>query len=121
MLGLLALFFRGPYTNRLPRFLLTSKLQVVCKNFNSAVARSFFSSLVLDVHRSRLELGLSHLEALAAGNTQWSQFARTLKIKRLSPAVATGVDANELQVVESRLEQFLRPALDSLKNIQTVL
>ncbi|KAJ7817702.1 hypothetical protein B0H14DRAFT_2841915, partial [Mycena olivaceomarginata] len=82
-----------------------SKLRVVCKNFKSAVARSFFSSLVLDVHRSRLELGLSHLEALAAGNTQWSQFARTLKIKCLSPAVAAGVDANELQVVESRLEQ----------------
>ncbi|KAJ7327576.1 hypothetical protein DFH08DRAFT_816418 [Mycena albidolilacea] len=48
--------------------------------------------------RSRLELGLSHLEALAAGNTQRSQFAYTLKIKRLSPAVAAGADANELQV-----------------------
>ncbi|KAJ7327606.1 hypothetical protein DFH08DRAFT_333725 [Mycena albidolilacea] len=98
-----------------------SQLRMVCRNLNFAVAPSFFSSLVLDVHSSRLELGLSHLEALAVGNSQWSQFAHTLKIKRLSPAVAAGADADELQVAESRLEQSLRPALDSLKNVRTVL
>ncbi|KAJ7327494.1 hypothetical protein DFH08DRAFT_1026399 [Mycena albidolilacea] len=37
------------------------------------------------------------------------------------PAVAAGADADELQVAESRLEQSLRPALDSLKNFRTVL
>jgi hypothetical protein len=98
-----------------------SQLRMVCRNLNFAVAPSFFSSLVLDVHSSRLELGLSHLETLAAGNSQWSQFAHTLKIKCLSPAVAAGADADELQVAESRLEQSLRPALDSLKNVRTVL
>ncbi|KAJ7339967.1 hypothetical protein DFH08DRAFT_938762 [Mycena albidolilacea] len=98
-----------------------SQLRMVCRNLNFAVAPSFFSSLVLDVHSSRLELGLSHLEALAAVNSQRSQFAHTLKIKRLSPAVAAGADADELQVAEGRMEQSLRPVLDSLKNVRTVL
>ncbi|KAF8128493.1 hypothetical protein K438DRAFT_1984485 [Mycena galopus ATCC 62051] len=96
------------------------QLRVVCWTLNHAVARSFFSSVLLDVHSSRLEAGLSYLEALATGATPWSEFARNLTIKRLSPSLV--VDPNEgheedqyqLQLAEARLENVLRslPQLD---------
>ncbi|KAJ6580741.1 hypothetical protein B0H19DRAFT_1112255 [Mycena capillaripes] len=106
-------------------------LRVVCKNFNFAIAPLFFSSVLLDVQQSGLELGLSHLEALATGNTSWSQFARTLKIERLSPSYkfpaskAVQEDKqdtdNELKLADERMKKFLPSALESLKNVRTVI
>ncbi|KAF8166098.1 hypothetical protein K438DRAFT_1857552 [Mycena galopus ATCC 62051] len=112
-------------TDRIPAH--HGQLRVVCWSLNYAVAPSFFSSVLLDVHSSRLEIGISHLEALATGTTGWSEFARNLTIKRLSPSLV--VDPNEdhvndeyqLELAEARLEHVLRPALESLKGVRTVL
>ncbi|KAJ6449677.1 hypothetical protein C8R45DRAFT_144428 [Mycena sanguinolenta] len=109
-----------------------ANLRAVCRSLNFAITPSFFSSLFIDVHRSRLEVGLSHLEALATGKTPWSQFAHTLRIKNLSPSLSVVVDVNknrendsinwdDLNLAEDRMEQCLPPALESLKNVQTVL
>ncbi|KAJ7669504.1 hypothetical protein DFH06DRAFT_1321579 [Mycena polygramma] len=102
------------------------QLRVTCKNLSFAVAPLFFSSVLLDVQQSRLEVGLSHLEALAAGNTPWSQFARTLKIEHLYPAfLRVGTTPkytdDELQLANERLKQLIKPALESLKNVRTVI
>ncbi|KAF8166071.1 hypothetical protein K438DRAFT_2025199 [Mycena galopus ATCC 62051] len=101
------------------------QLRAVCKSLNFAVAPSFFSSLCFDIHSARLEPVLSHLEGLAAGTSPWSQYARKLTIKRLTPSLAVHGedkgDPHELQQAEARLKQFLRPAFESLKNVRTVL
>ncbi|KAJ7645066.1 hypothetical protein DFH06DRAFT_1333363 [Mycena polygramma] len=102
------------------------QLRSTCKNLSFAIAPLFFSSVLLDVQQSRIEVGLSHLEALAAGNTPWSQFARTLKIEHLCPAflkvgqIAT-CSNDELQLADERFKQLIKPALESLKNVRTVI
>ncbi|KAK7031942.1 hypothetical protein R3P38DRAFT_2926171 [Favolaschia claudopus] len=109
-------------------------LRTVCRALNAAVAPAFFSSIVLDVPAEplKLELGLSHLEALAAGETMWSQYARTIVIKRLSPGTEmykssmgkgteNSVSFEDIEFVTARLQGCLGPALDALKLIETVI
>ncbi|KAJ6514196.1 hypothetical protein C8R47DRAFT_1063968 [Mycena vitilis] len=102
------------------------QLRSTCKNLSFAIAPLFFSSVLVDVQQSRLEVGLSHLDALSTGNTPWSQFARTLKIEHLRPAfLGAGTDPkyteDELQLAKERFNQLIEPALESLKNVRTVI
>ncbi|KAJ6574402.1 hypothetical protein B0H19DRAFT_1254110 [Mycena capillaripes] len=107
-------------------------LRVACKNLNLAVAPAFFSTVSLNVHKSRLGLSLEHLEALATGNTPWSTFTHTLTIKHLSASLEDAEETDEmeehtmrqhdtLQQMQDRLRQCLLSALQSLKNVRTVL
>ncbi|KAJ7113902.1 hypothetical protein C8R44DRAFT_984514 [Mycena epipterygia] len=104
------------------------RLRTVCKSLNFVIAPSFFSSIALDVQPSRLEFDLSQLEALAAGKSPWSRFARTLKIGGPPswPLGRGGDDDSrqdsrtEPQLSNSQLIHILRPALEALKNVCTV-
>ncbi|KAJ6579096.1 hypothetical protein DFH09DRAFT_1030371 [Mycena vulgaris] len=100
-------------------------LRAVCRYLNFAIAPLFFSSVTLDIHQSRLKLGLSQLETLATGEAPWSHFARTLVIKHLAPSHKlvqndAGATDAEIQLADTRLRILLRPALDSMQNLRTV-
>lgn len=60
-------------------------LRGVCRELRFAINPFVFSSVGLDIHNRRLDENLRYLEALASGKNGWSQFARSLKIARLSP------------------------------------
>ncbi|KAF7345666.1 hypothetical protein MVEN_01586300 [Mycena venus] len=101
------------------------QLRLVCRSLKDTVAPSFFSCVLLDLYSSRLELGLSHLEELAMGDSPWSRFARTLTIKNLSLPLdldqpKKNDEDNEPKLAEVRLEKCLNKALKSLRNVRTV-
>ncbi|KAF7345687.1 hypothetical protein MVEN_01588500 [Mycena venus] len=97
-------------------------LRSVCRVLGLAINPLFFSTVVLDIHSRRLDESLSYLEALANGKTGWSQYAQSLKITRLSPGggFMKKEDFPQLQSAHRRMEQSLRSALESLKNVRIV-
>ncbi|KAJ6552824.1 hypothetical protein B0H19DRAFT_1155025 [Mycena capillaripes] len=98
-------------------------LRGVCRELGFAINPLFFSSVTLDIHNRRIDESLCFLEALAGGKTGWSQFARNLKIARLSPGgeFIKREDFEQVQSAHARMERFLRRALESLKNVRNVM
>ncbi|KAJ6537334.1 hypothetical protein B0H10DRAFT_67973 [Mycena sp. CBHHK59/15] len=101
-------------------------LRAVCRDLNFAIAPLVFSSVVLGTQKLGIETTLFYLKGLATGQTGWSQFARTLKIYCLSHWAASGGSGDktaspQVQSAYTHMEIFLRPALESLKGIQTVV
>ncbi|KAK7031950.1 hypothetical protein R3P38DRAFT_3508291 [Favolaschia claudopus] len=105
-------------------------LRTVCRTLNLAVAPRFFSTLVLDVHKYRLETSLSHLEAVGRGNTLWSRYARRLVIMQLSTSVdryrssrfwSEAGGSGDGGDSEARFQRCLRPALETLDDVEWTL
>ncbi|KAJ7643403.1 hypothetical protein DFH06DRAFT_1333651 [Mycena polygramma] len=99
-------------------------LRAVCRTVALAINPLFFSSVTLDIHnRGRVDESHCFLEALASGETGWSRFARKLTIARLSPGGEwiKKEEFDEVQRAHVRMEKFLRPALESLKNVRSVI
>ncbi|KAJ6457910.1 hypothetical protein C8R45DRAFT_1221691 [Mycena sanguinolenta] len=90
-------------------------LRIVCKSLNDALFSLFFSVLVLKTNRNGLDMNrVEMLKAIAAGQTGWSQHAKTLHIIPAKPTVHN--DTEGKQPVN-----LLVDTLASLSNIHTVL
>lgn len=99
------------------------RLRGACRALSFAINPLFFSSVTLDIHNRRLDENLSFLEGLASGRTGWSRYARNLKIARLSPGgeFIKKEDFEQVRSAHVRMERFLRGALESLKNVRSVM
>nr|GAT52199.1 predicted protein [Mycena chlorophos] len=101
-------------------------LRATCSTFCAALDPFVFSNLTVFVGRSTLERDLSRLRKLPAGSTPYSQYARNLYIKEVTPFFwSSGSENADSEVEEEKelwrtgLQEALRPALNGLDGVQT--
>ncbi|KAJ7115016.1 hypothetical protein C8R44DRAFT_881055 [Mycena epipterygia] len=96
-------------------------LRRVCKDLSVSMEPLVFSYLCLKVNELHLEGGLQILETLATGETGWSRYVKTLKIRRnqeIEQDVGGAVGVNRSN---SRMQKLLASAVGSMINVQTVI
>lgn len=91
-----------------------ANLRAVCKDLDAAMRRLFFSCLVLRLNQLRSESGLRFLKALATGETGWSSYARTLRMK-------PGKEDKESDISDTEMQSLLASTLRDLVNIGKVV
>ncbi|KAJ7491345.1 hypothetical protein B0H11DRAFT_2008761 [Mycena galericulata] len=91
-----------------------ANLRAVCKDLDAAMRRLFFSCLVLRLNQLRSESGLRFLKALATGETGWSSYARTLRMK-------PGKEDEESDISDTEMQSLLASTLRDLVNIDKVV
>jgi hypothetical protein len=90
-------------------------LRQICRSVGAAIEPLFFSSLVLLKDELHIDMGRGFLEALATGETGWSQYAQRLHIKSARNWTGAGLHRSE-----TMMQKLLASALGSLSNIRTV-
>ncbi|KAJ7103849.1 hypothetical protein C8R44DRAFT_887355 [Mycena epipterygia] len=94
-------------------------LRQTCKGVSFAIEPLFFSYLVLNKDELRIGMGRGFLEALATGETGWSRYAKTLRMKPTRPAEERrGVGLNRSETV---MQELFASVLGSLNNVRTVI
>ncbi|KAF8887399.1 hypothetical protein BD779DRAFT_518878 [Infundibulicybe gibba] len=64
--------------------------RATCRRINLALAPQLLSHIVINVTTKRIDVGISQLEALAAGSTSAGEYVRTIDIQFLSPQSHSG-------------------------------
>ncbi|KAJ7103859.1 hypothetical protein C8R44DRAFT_746597 [Mycena epipterygia] len=94
-------------------------LRQICNGVSFAIEPLFFSYLVLNKDKLRIDMGRDFLEALTTGETGWSPYAKTLHMKPAKPAEERkGVGLNRSETV---MQELLASTLGSLNNVRTVM
>ncbi|KAJ7094872.1 hypothetical protein C8R44DRAFT_814062 [Mycena epipterygia] len=96
-------------------------LRRICKDLSVSMEPLVFSCLSLKTNQLHLEHGLQMLKALATGETGWSQYVKTLRIRRNQQIQKDTV--GDLGVIrsDSEMQELLASALGSITNVRAVI
>ncbi|KAJ6450408.1 hypothetical protein C8R45DRAFT_1043624 [Mycena sanguinolenta] len=99
-------------------------LRAVCKDIGVVINPQFFSVLVLNVNRLRQEIGLYILKALAAGESGWPRYAKSLRIVDSVSGTMEEIKARRERerrdISDDAMHDLLLAALRSLTNIRSM-
>ncbi|KAF8886352.1 hypothetical protein BD779DRAFT_1801043 [Infundibulicybe gibba] len=111
-----------------------------CRRINAVVSPRVFSYITIDIHRDRLNTGISQLEALATQSTHIAEYVRTIDIRHLTPdyspyphrtyklfgserifSIETEHRELEVEWGRKKMRELLPKALAALKGITTAM